>query len=74
MKVTLDTNVLVSAFTARGLSADEFRLVIAGGAEVLVTGDRDLLDVAMQLPELKVLSPRQFWEDLRMRGGGTAAW
>lgn len=137
MKVALDTNVLVSAFTTRGLSADVFRLVIAehelvnsevvmaefervmtdrfgipprlvtgfladlrlhgvvpgvipapgalefvrdpadqlvaaaaiaGGAEVLVTGDRDLLDVATQIPEMKVLSPRQFWEYLRMPG------
>ena len=137
MKVALDPNVLVSAFTTRGLSADVFRLVIAehemvrsevvmaefervmtdrfgipprlmtgfladlrlhgvvpgvkpapgaldfvrdpddrlvaaaaiaGRAEVLVTGDRDLLDVATQIPDLKVLSPRQFWEHLRTRG------
>jgi putative PIN family toxin of toxin-antitoxin system len=39
---------------------------IAGGAEVLVTGDRDLLDVASQL-ELEVVSPRGFWEKLHRR-------
>jgi len=128
VRVFLDTNVLVSAFATRGLSADVFRLVlsehtlitgdvvlrelarvlrnrirlprarvddivaflrehevvpkpeapsevairdeddrwvlasaVAGAADVLVTGDRDLLDVAMKAP-LKILDPRGFWE------------
>ena len=39
---------------------------IEGLASVLVTRDRDLLDVAEQLP-LEVLSPRAFWEKLRRR-------
>jgi len=34
---------------------------IAGSAEVLVTGDRDLLDLATQAP-LKVVNPRGFWD------------
>ena len=130
MKVSLDTNVLVSAFTTRGICADvlsvvltEHQLVLGetvldelrrvlrekmgmpevsvieadtflrqeaaivskgstvdaplrdlddvavlaqaveGLADVLVTGDRDLLDVADQLP-VEVLSPRGFWEKL----------
>jgi putative PIN family toxin of toxin-antitoxin system len=37
---------------------------IAGCAEALVTGDRDLLDIADALP-LQILSPRGFWEQLR---------
>ena len=37
---------------------------IAGGADVLVTGDADLLDVADQAP-LPILAPRAFWELLR---------
>jgi putative PIN family toxin of toxin-antitoxin system len=37
---------------------------IAGGAEVLVTGDRDLLEIADALP-IRILSPRGFWEQLR---------
>jgi len=37
---------------------------IAGKADVLVTGDRDLLQLSMKLP-IKVLSPRGFWELLR---------
>ena len=37
MRVFLDTNVLVSAHTARGLSADLFRLVLA--EHVLLVGD-----------------------------------
>ena len=130
MRVFLDTNVLVSAFTTRGICADlittvlaEHQLVlgetvlteltrvlskkmelpratvveteaflrreaavishgavpgvpirdpddvavlaqaIAGSADVLVTGDRDFLDVAADLP-IHVLSPRGFWEML----------
>ena len=38
-------------------------------ADVLVTGDRDFLDVADRLP-VEALSPRQFWERLQ-EGGGT---
>jgi len=131
VKVFLDTNVLVSAFATRGLSADLVRYVLAehellvgeivleelarilehkirlphdvtmgilgllreqtvipmpsepsplgirdpddrwilasattGGAEVLVTGDRDLLECAAQAP-LPILTPRQFWEHIR---------
>ena len=34
---------------------------VAGAADVLVTGDRDLLDVAAQSP-LTIVDPRGFWE------------
>ena len=37
---------------------------IEAGADVLVTGDRHLLDDAAQIPIL-VISPRGFWEKLR---------
>ena len=37
---------------------------VAGKAEVLVTGDRDLLDAAESVP-IKVLSPRGLWDALR---------
>lgn len=132
MRVFLDTNVLVSAFATRGLSADVVRLVLAehelivgqivldelrrvleqkiglsesaveealgileehrvvptagtdpgvevadpsdervlataleAGAEVLVTGDRDLLSVKDQVQDLRILDPRGFWEEVR---------
>jgi putative PIN family toxin of toxin-antitoxin system len=128
VRVFLDTNVLVSAFATRGLSADVFRLVlsehtlitgdvvlrelarvlrnriklprarvdeivafprehevvpkpeapsevairdeddrwvlasaVSGASDVLVTGDRDLLDVATKAP-LTILDPRGFWD------------
>lgn len=128
MRVFLDTNVLISALSARGLCADVVRVVlrehqmviservlqelervfvdkfevsrealaraldvaisgevvldppepgdyeigdsddarivaaaIAAEADVLVTGGRDLLNVADQVAEIAVLSPRQFW-------------
>jgi len=37
---------------------------VAGNADVLVTGDRDLLDVSDSLP-VRILDPRAFWELLR---------
>lgn len=37
---------------------------ISGNAEVLVTGDRDLLEVTAKVP-LDILSPRGLWERLR---------
>ena len=37
---------------------------IAAGAEVLVTGDKELLDLG-QIEGLEILSPRQFWEKLK---------
>ncbi|WP_423924299.1 putative toxin-antitoxin system toxin component, PIN family [Candidatus Palauibacter sp.] len=37
---------------------------VAGKADVLVTGDRDLLRVAGEAP-VAVLSPREFWDALR---------
>ncbi len=39
---------------------------IAGRADVLVTGDRDLLDIADKAP-LAILDPRAFWDLLRKR-------
>ena len=41
---------------------------VAGNADVLVTGDRDLLDVHEQLP-LRTVDPRAFWELLRAPQG-----
>ncbi len=38
----------------------------AGLAELVVTGDRDILDVA-ETPPLPVVSPRGFWEKLHGR-------
>lgn len=37
---------------------------VAGMAEVLVTGDRDLLEVSEELP-LEILTPRGLWNRLR---------
>ena len=129
MKFFADTNVLVSAFTARGLCADlleviltdhqlmtgeivleELRRVltkklnipemkvsdvvkflqkhhvepipdkpsevkvrdeddrwvlesaIMAKADILVTGDKDLLDISKKVPQLRIISPRGFWE------------
>ena len=39
---------------------------MAAKADVLVTGDRDSLDIASELP-LRVLDPRGFWNLLRQR-------
>lgn len=54
MRVFLDTNVLVSAFTARGLSADVFRLVLQEHdlftGEINVTELRRVLSKKMKAP------------------------
>lgn len=129
MKVFLDSNVLVSAFATRGLSADVLRLVltehelvsaevvlsevervlttkfampaseiaevisflreypvqsrpekpasmpisdpddawvlasaVAAAAEVLISGDTDLLALRSRVSELQITTPRGFWE------------
>ena len=41
---------------------------IEGRCDVLVTGDRDLLDIAAAAP-LPILSPRGFWEFVRKQAG-----
>ena len=45
-----------------------FATAIAGTADVLVTGDRDLLAVREESP-LLILEPRAFWELLRAAQG-----
>ena len=133
MRVFFDTNVLISAYTARGLSAELFRLVLTehelltgevnllefrrvlhqrfkfplpvvemaeaelrehtivpkpntvldleirdvddtwvlasaveAKCDALVTGDKDLLDVAESAP-IPILTPRECWQQLRSR-------
>lgn len=31
-------------------------------AEILITEDKDLLDISDKVPELKIVTPRTFWE------------
>ena len=35
---------------------------LSAGAEVLVTGDPDLLDIAAEVKGLRIVKPRDFWE------------
>jgi len=132
MKIFDDTNVLVSAFTARGLCADLLEVILAdhklmtgefvlneltrvltkklkvperkvsdtlqflrkhhveptpdepsemkvrdeddrwvlesairAKADILVTGDKDLLDVSKKVQQLKIITPRGFWNLLQ---------
>lgn len=39
---------------------------LASGADVLVTGDKDLLE-AGEVPGIRILDPRRFWELLRQQ-------
>ncbi len=133
MKIFLDTNVLVSAFIARGLCADFLEVILAdhqlmtgevvlkelesvlaiklnvpqteildtlrflrkhyvepipdrpsevkvrdeddrwvletalrAKANILVSGDKDLLDVSKNISQLRIISPRGFWELLKV--------
>jgi len=135
MKVLLDTNVIIAAFAARGLSADVYELclssqtvitsehilsevrekltgkidlpasiaediiaylrentvlaipqpvndvecrdkedlpvlgaAVAGHADFIITGDNDLL-VLQQYKNIRIVTPRQFWELLRAGRG-----
>ena len=46
---------------------DDARIIaeaVAGSADVLVTGDRGLLDLAAHSP-VRIVNPRGFWEMLR---------
>ncbi|MCC5943196.1 MAG: putative toxin-antitoxin system toxin component, PIN family [Balneolaceae bacterium] len=132
MKIFADTNVLISAFTARGLCADLLEIILAdhhlmtgeyvlielervlstklhlpeqkidavvqflrnhhvepipetaseynvrddddrwvlesairAKADILVTGDKDLLVISQEVEEIKIISPRGFWEILK---------
>ena len=132
MKIFTDTNVLVSAFTARGLCADLLEVILAdhqlitgeivlnelervlienlnvpqdkvsktllflrkhqiqpipekpsevkvrdeddrwvlesalrAKADILVTGDKDLLVLSNDITQIKIISPRGFWEILK---------
>lgn len=43
---------------------------IAAGAEILITGDKDLLDIAdevesLSAESLRIMTPRAFWEEVR---------
>lgn len=38
---------------------------IRAKADILVTGDKDLLDISKKAPQLKIISPRGFWELLQ---------
>jgi len=42
---------------------------IDGGAEVFVTVDKDLLEEIRAVTEIRILSPRAFWEEVRQPGG-----
>lgn len=132
MKIFIDTNVLVSAFTARGLCADLIEVILSdhqlmtgefvldelervllaklnipqdkvsatlsfirnhhiepipeqpskikirddddrwvlesaikAQADILVTGDKDLLILSSEISQIKIISPRGFWEILK---------
>lgn len=132
MRIFADANVLVSAFTARGLCADLLEIILAdhqlmtgevvlqelqrvlttklkvpkrkvsdvlqflhnhhvepkpdkpseikvrneddrwilesairAKASILATGDKDLLDISNQVPQLRIVTPRRFWELLQ---------
>ena len=71
MKVFLDTNVLVSGFATRWLCADVIRQVLvpalAAKADVFITGDKDLLDVAKEVSGLTITDPRGFWNLAKKR-------
>lgn len=67
MRVFLDTNVLVSAFLARGLCADLFRLVLLEHtlvtSEVVLTELQDVLSRKGRLPAPQIAAIQAFLRD-----------
>lgn len=67
MRVFLDTNVLVSAFLARGLCADLFRLVLLEHtlvtSEVVLTELQDVLSRKGRLPAPQIAAIHAFLRD-----------
>ncbi len=57
MRVFLDTNVLVSALTARGLSADVFRLILT--EHEMLTGEVNLVELRRVLHDRMRVPARQ---------------
>ena len=57
MKIFFDANVLISAFTTRGLSADLFRLVVA--EHELLTGEVNLTEFRRVLGERFKVPPAE---------------
>ena len=63
MRVFLDTNVLVSALTTRGLSADVFALILA--EHELITGEVNLVELRRVLRQRMRVPARQVQETER---------
>lgn len=67
MRVFLDTNVLVSAFLARGLCADLFRIVLIEHtlvtSEVVLTELQDVLSRKGRLPAPQIAAIQAFLRD-----------
>lgn len=78
MRVFLDTNVLVSGFTARGLSADVVRLVLA--EHELLTGEFNLTELRrvfrdrMKLPAVTIAAIEQLLRDQIIIPKPTERW
>jgi hypothetical protein len=64
VRVFFHTNVLVSAYAARGLRADVLRLMLTEH-ELLISGDPHPLDAAGDVADIRITSPRGFWSMLR---------
>lgn len=45
---------------------------LKAGAQILITGDRDLLVVAKRVSGVRILDPRTFWQEVSKRGGEPA--
>jgi predicted nucleic acid-binding protein len=46
---------------------------LKAGAEVLITGDQDLLVVAKEVSGVRIVDPRTFWQEVSKRSGKPAS-
>lgn len=45
-----------------GSDAKILASALAAGADILITGDRDFLDVRDEIDGIRIVDPREFWE------------
>lgn len=70
MKVVIDTNVFVSALNYGGIPGVIYPILACAfeaNAEVIVTGDKDLLPLG-NFEGIEIATPRQFLERLAAKG------
>ena len=63
MDILFDSNVYISALVYKGTPEEALACAIAGSADYLVTGDKDLL-ILKRYKHIRIITPKQFVDRL----------